>query len=50
MVGDARGDKNTVPAPAGGFEEHIARRTAELRAHDEQIGAAMPKPDVDEAR
>src|SRR5271163_5065438 len=49
MAGDARGDKHTIPASACGLEEHIARRTAELRAHDEQIRAAMPKPDVVDA-
>ncbi len=43
MTGNARYDPD---ASAGGLDEHIARRTAELRAHDEQIRAAMPNPEV----
>ncbi len=49
MTDDARHENDTIPAPAGGLDEHIARRTAELRAHDQQIRAAMPKPDVVDA-
>ena len=52
MTGDAQYDNHasdTAPEPAGGLDENIARRSAELRAHDEQIHAAMPKPDVVDA-
>ena len=45
MTADAGGENSTSPVPGGGLE----KRTAQLCADDEQIRAAMPKPDVVEA-
>ena len=42
MTGDARREDDTSPATGG----DLAERIAELRADDEQIRAAMPKPEV----
>src|SRR5580693_341904 len=49
MTGDARHENRTSPAPGGTLEKHVAQRLVELCADDEQIRAAMPKPDVVEA-
>lgn len=49
MTGDARHENRTSPAPGGSLEKHVAQRLVELCADDEQIRAAMPKPDVVEA-
>jgi fatty acid CoA ligase FadD9 len=49
MTGDALYENGTSPAPGGSLEKHVAAHLAELYADDEQIRAAMPKPDVVEA-
>ena len=49
MTGDARHENRTSPAPGGSLEKHVAQRLVELCADDEQIRAAIPKPDVVEA-
>jgi fatty acid CoA ligase FadD9 len=45
MTGDARLENETSPAPGGGLEERIG----ELSADDDQIRAAIPKPEVVDA-
>jgi fatty acid CoA ligase FadD9 len=45
MTGEAGGENSTSPVPGGGLEKRIAQFCAD----DEQIRAAMPKPDVVEA-
>ena len=45
MTGDARPENDTSPAPGGGLEERIAQ----LCTDDEQIRAAIPKPEVVDA-
>ncbi len=49
MTRDARHENSTSPASGGSLEKHVAQRLAELCTDDEQIRAAMPKPDVVEA-
>ena len=49
MTGDARHENSVSPAPKGSLEAHVAQHLGELCANDEQIRAAMPKPDVVEA-
>src|SRR6201987_2391890 len=49
MTGDARYENGNSPGPGGSLEKHVAAHLAELYADDEQIRAAMPKPDVVEA-
>ena len=49
MTGDARHENRTSPAPGGSLEKHVAQRLVHLCADDEQIRAAIPKPDVVEA-
>jgi fatty acid CoA ligase FadD9 len=45
MTGDAQHENGTSPAPGDSLE----KRVAELSANDEQVRAAIPKPDVVEA-
>jgi fatty acid CoA ligase FadD9 len=49
MTGDVRYGNGNSPAPGGSLEKHVAQHLAELRADDEQIRAAIPRPDVVEA-
>src|ERR1700752_2016037 len=49
MTGDARHENRTSPAPGGSLEKHVAQRLVQLCADNEQIRAAIPKPDVVEA-